>query len=262
MMCDSVPCHGSQRYLIGGRQYLFGDLFNFVDVSSLVLVAITVARTLGQADSTSTSQVAAAGTLLLWLRVIQYLNGFEATAAYVRMTLEVMADMKVFLLIMAILVAGNACVLVLLYTDESLQDKFGNFGTAVFSATLMLFSGWDTDQLNKALSPTLATGHYIFYVIFVPLVMLNLLVHCPRSTTVCTRAGLRTFAHVYCTLLMIDRSDGWVIRESGERAQEYHAAAACRAIATLRGANERGRAERYRELSEVDLLVPLQRAQW
>eukprot|EP01047_Picozoa_sp_COSAG01_P081136 COSAG01_NODE_16052_length_1274_cov_2.251064_1_plen_34_part_10 len=34
----------------------------------------------------------------------------------------------------------------------------------------MLFSGWDTDQLSDALSPTLATCHYLFYVIFVPLV--------------------------------------------------------------------------------------------
>ena len=90
-------------------------MFNVIDITSLVLVAITTARMLRQADSTTTSQVAAAGTLLLWLRVIQYLNGFLATAAYVRMTLSVMADMKVFLLIMAILVVGNACVLMLLY---------------------------------------------------------------------------------------------------------------------------------------------------
>ena len=33
----------------------------------------------------------------------------------------------------------------------------------------MLFSGWDTDQLADALSPTLATCHYLVYVIFVPL---------------------------------------------------------------------------------------------
>ena len=93
----------------------FDNAFNILDVTSLLLVAITAARMMGQADSGSTSQVAAVGTLLLWLRVIQYLNGFDATAAYVRMTLSVIADMKTFLLIMVILVVGNACVLVLLY---------------------------------------------------------------------------------------------------------------------------------------------------
>ena len=143
---------------------------------------------LGQADRTITSQVAALGTLLLWLRVIQYLNGFEATAPYVRMTLTIIGDMQVFLLIMAILVVGNACVLVLLYTDdETLQDKFGSLGASLFSATLMLFTGWDTDQLSQALSPVLATSHYIFYVILVPLVMLNMLVRRPRPTAVSSR---------------------------------------------------------------------------
>ena len=45
------------------------------------------------------------------LRVIQYLNGLDATAAYVRMTLSVMADMRPFLLILTILVVGNRCVM-------------------------------------------------------------------------------------------------------------------------------------------------------
>ena len=122
----------SQRYLIGVREYLW-DAFNIIDSISLVLVAVTAVRILGKADSASTSQVAAAGTLLLWLRVIQYLNGFTATAAYVRMTISVISDMGVFLLMMAILVVGNACVLVLLYplaltsadNEQQLQDKFG-----------------------------------------------------------------------------------------------------------------------------------------
>ena len=122
----------SQRYLIGVREYLW-DAFNIIDSISLVLVAVTTVRILGKADSASTSQVAAAGTLLLWLRVIQYLNGFTATAAYVRMTISVISDMGVFLLMMAILVVGNACVLVLLYplaltsadNEQQLQNKFG-----------------------------------------------------------------------------------------------------------------------------------------
>ena len=45
------------------------------------------------------------------LRVIQYLNGLEKTAPYVRMTLSVIVDMTPFLLILAILVIGNRCVM-------------------------------------------------------------------------------------------------------------------------------------------------------
>ena len=34
----------------------------------------------------------------------------------------------------------------------------------------------DTDLLNKAQSPRLATWHYIFFVSLVPLIMMNLLI--------------------------------------------------------------------------------------
>ena len=37
----------------------------------------------------------------------RYLNGLDATAAYVRMTLSVMTDMRYFMLILLILVVGN-----------------------------------------------------------------------------------------------------------------------------------------------------------
>ena len=37
----------------------------------------------------------------------RYLNGLDATAAYVRMTLSVMTDMRYFMLILLILVIGN-----------------------------------------------------------------------------------------------------------------------------------------------------------
>ena len=37
----------------------------------------------------------------------RYLNGIDATAAYVRMTLSVMTDMRYFMLILLILVVGN-----------------------------------------------------------------------------------------------------------------------------------------------------------
>ena len=43
--------------------------------------------------------------------MIQYLNGLEKTAPYVRMTLSVIVDMTPFLLILAILVVGNRCPL-------------------------------------------------------------------------------------------------------------------------------------------------------
>ena len=44
---------------------------NCIDVSSLAMVVLTIARWLLHADTAINTQLAAVGTLLLWLRVIQ-----------------------------------------------------------------------------------------------------------------------------------------------------------------------------------------------
>ena len=44
---------------------------NCIDVSSLSVVVLTIVRWLLHADTATNTQLAAVGTLLLWLRVIQ-----------------------------------------------------------------------------------------------------------------------------------------------------------------------------------------------
>eukprot|EP01044_Picomonas_judraskeda_P000945 COSAG03_NODE_48_length_16512_cov_10.183818_2_plen_310_part_00 len=57
-----------------------GSFWNTVDFASLVLIVITVSRVLTHAHRGPTTQVAAFATALLWLRMINYLSGFEKTA--------------------------------------------------------------------------------------------------------------------------------------------------------------------------------------
>ena len=49
---------------------------------SLSAVLVTVTRWLLHSATTINANFAAVGTSLLWVRVIQYLNGVDATAAY------------------------------------------------------------------------------------------------------------------------------------------------------------------------------------
>ena len=184
-----------QRYTIGLAEYI-SDGWNVIDLVSLVAICVTTVRLVLHAETGGTTQVAAVGTSLLWVRVIQYLNGLDATAAYVRMTLSVMRDMKSFVLILVILVVGNSFVLMQLYPrrllrgagdgsagwhldsadEKKIEGLFGDVGAALFTSTNMLFFGSDPELLNNALSPRLATWHYIFYVSLTPLIMMNLLI--------------------------------------------------------------------------------------
>ena len=48
--------------------------------------------------------------------------------------------------------------------------------TVVAQSINMFFAGADTELLDKALSPQLATWHYFFVVVMTPLILLNLLI--------------------------------------------------------------------------------------
>ena len=114
---------------------------------------LSILRWVCHANIATNSHFAAVGTFLLWIRVIEYLNGLEMTAAYVRMTTAVITDMMPFMLILVLLIVGNAFVLLLLYPrsleldendsgsgwhlddadEETIDEAFGDFGAALFT---------------------------------------------------------------------------------------------------------------------------------
>eukprot|EP01047_Picozoa_sp_COSAG01_P011605 COSAG01_NODE_509_length_16084_cov_18.063180_12_plen_158_part_00 len=71
--------------------------------------------------------------------------------------------------------------------QEVVGDLFGGVLSSLFTATNMLFFGSDPALRSLALSPSLATLHYLIYVMFVPLVMLNLVraIQQPSLSRVC-----------------------------------------------------------------------------
>jgi hypothetical protein len=142
--------------------FYFGGVWNIIDLISLLLIVATVVRLLLHADTATNTELTAIGTALLSVRVLHYLNGFDATAAYVRMTIAIITDTRAFMLILAILVVGNAFVMMLLYpqnlaTDSSaadssdwrlgsaeektINDQFGTVQAALFTSINMLFAG-------------------------------------------------------------------------------------------------------------------------
>ena len=126
------------------------DPWNLLDVASLAVVMLSILRWVCHSNIETNSLFAAVGTFLLWIRVIEYLNGLEMTAAYVRMTTAVITDMVPFMLILVLLIVGNAFVLLLLYPqalttsdsgsgwrdeedEATIDEAFGDFGAALFT---------------------------------------------------------------------------------------------------------------------------------
>ena len=126
-------------------------------------------RILLRADRADTSVYGVLATLLLFLRIINYLAGAEMTAKYVQMTLAVTTDMSSFLLILVIFLIGNIFVMQLLYppamqdelqldvaTRMQLNGTLLDPWSAVFGSVDMLFAGagaFHTELLDKAYLP-------------------------------------------------------------------------------------------------------------
>ena len=127
--------------LAAARKYA-KSIWNFLDLSILVLVVVTVSNLLLALDFDSTVQISVVGTLMLWARGINYLAGWETTAVYVRMTTEIISDMSTFLLMLAIFVFGNCFALMALYPerddmpndDVEAVQSFQTFGAALFTS--------------------------------------------------------------------------------------------------------------------------------
>ena len=106
------------------------------------------------------------------------------------MTLAVSHDMVTFLIMLLILVTGNIFTMQLIYPSavqadldlskadrQSITDHFDGWGHAMFGSLDMLFSSnFDKELLDKAYSPGLAYCYYCWFVVLVPLIMLNLLI--------------------------------------------------------------------------------------
>ena len=177
------------------------DLWNLLDLATLVLNYVVAFRVLSQADAVTTTQIAVANTLLMWLRSIQLLSGFDATAKYVSMFLAVTRDMKFFMLMIGIFVVSNGFALDLLYPnhlregnttvaeDQELAAWRGNIrdpdgvdglaGTvprAMFASFQMMLGSFEPALLDDAFSPTLAYAVFFEYTVVVTIVMLNLLI--------------------------------------------------------------------------------------
>jgi hypothetical protein len=121
---------------------------------------------------------------------LSWLIRLSLGAPDVQMTIAVASEMGTFLTMLLILVAGNVFTMQLLYA-RSLQDEMGlessdksaidlqfeGWGHAVFGSIQMLFaSEFDTLLLDQAYSPASAYVNYVYFVVIVPLIMLNLLI--------------------------------------------------------------------------------------
>ena len=71
------------------------EFWNVLDATTLTLNCVVIVRVMVRYDAAVTTQLCVVNTLLLWLRGVEMLSGFDSTAKYVSMFFAVTTDMQV-----------------------------------------------------------------------------------------------------------------------------------------------------------------------
>jgi len=117
----------------------------------------------------------------MWLKFLYFFRIFEQTSYLIRMIVEVVIDMRHFLLVLFVTIIGfgNAfLVLSLGNVGNSLEDKnvfIGTFVDSIFYSYRMALGDFATDEFGEVGVP-LVWILFIVFTVFNMIVMLNLLI--------------------------------------------------------------------------------------
>lgn len=164
-----------------GIHYWLFTKWNIIEVVSFLLVGL-VAPILhfvnqGQDVAWHSWLIGATG-VLLWWKLLYYLQLFEKTSPLVIMVFDVLKDMMAFLMISIFLLIGFAFGFIVLFQRE--EGDIGQDFSSLYRACLTLFAyllgAFELEQFDDTRYPQVAFGLFVAYELVMTIVLLNLLI--------------------------------------------------------------------------------------
>ena len=165
------------KQIIFYKLHYFKSFWNIVDLISITLnsfVCISEIAGLNDADLTTVTAVA---VIFMWLKLFYFGRIFLHTASMVTMVIDITKDMKYFLIVFLLAVAGfGNCYLILARNDPGDEENTGsNYFRSFIYAYKQALGEFDTDSFT-------GTDKYLLYfiwflnVIVTLIILLNLLI--------------------------------------------------------------------------------------
>jgi hypothetical protein len=125
--------------------------------------------------------LAATENILLWSRVLHYMCAFKSTGPMVRMIIEIMKDMRYFLLLLLCIGCGFGVAFYLLFwaaasSVPEVQDAFATVPRTFLTMLAMMLGAFDQNLFWKADVPWLAVAMFAAYTMVMLVVLFNLLI--------------------------------------------------------------------------------------
>eukprot|EP00747_Dinoflagellata_sp_TGD_P053654 gnl/TRDRNA2_/TRDRNA2_148577_c2_seq1.p1 gnl/TRDRNA2_/TRDRNA2_148577_c2~~gnl/TRDRNA2_/TRDRNA2_148577_c2_seq1.p1 ORF type:complete len:523 (+),score=97.24 gnl/TRDRNA2_/TRDRNA2_148577_c2_seq1:71-1570(+) len=173
-----ITCGFSLRYLTIEMQKVYGQgvfgyfsgMWNVLSITSYTLLSFSTIAEFFERHAGKNASVASIATLLTWWQTLYYLRGFRGTGALVSMIMQIMKDMRYFILIMLIMTGAFIQVYFILATPIFPPDQPQELFWELYNAAWLgnMNEGYDGSALERFM--------YVAMTLFMILVLLNLLI--------------------------------------------------------------------------------------
>jgi Ion transport protein len=157
------------------------DFWNVLDITAYTLTLIAVLKQATAADTThpalntTANIINATAAVLLWFKLLHFMRPYQSTGPLVMMIFEIIADIRTFLLILAIVVMGfaNAFYVIL---SKGPTSSYGTPFLAVRSSFSYMLGGYDLEELDDSRTPVVLSIFWAVFMVIVAIVLLNVLI--------------------------------------------------------------------------------------
>eukprot|EP00747_Dinoflagellata_sp_TGD_P146252 gnl/TRDRNA2_/TRDRNA2_176673_c15_seq8.p1 gnl/TRDRNA2_/TRDRNA2_176673_c15~~gnl/TRDRNA2_/TRDRNA2_176673_c15_seq8.p1 ORF type:complete len:625 (-),score=101.30 gnl/TRDRNA2_/TRDRNA2_176673_c15_seq8:83-1909(-) len=159
-----------RRFFHQGIMAYFSSIWNVISIVSCILLLMVLFLEIAGRHNGSMRSSAAVTTLMVWTHTIFFLKGFRGTGALVSMLVQIVKDMRYFLIIMIIMTVAFVQLFYILQTEEVPGDEPGQFVWYVYHAAWVgnYPIGWDSSWLAQIM--------FACMTLFMIIVLLNLLI--------------------------------------------------------------------------------------
>jgi hypothetical protein len=167
----------TKQLISGGFDYLL-QVWNYLDlIPPLLITAIVILNFLEMDNFPEIRTMHAVAALLNWFKLLYFLRIFSSTGYLVRMIINVIVDMRIFLVVFTIILLGfaDAFATLSLGSEESAQYVTGFIDSLVYTYRIAL-GDYATDTYDDTVQPLTVWIFFLLCTIVNVIVILNLLI--------------------------------------------------------------------------------------
>jgi hypothetical protein len=167
----------ARQLVLTGIDY-FAQIWNYLDIIPPILICYTVSATFFDESRPYLRSILAIASLLMWFKILYFLRIYKQTGYLIRMIIEVIYDMRIFLLVLMITIFGfaNAFIIIARGYDGDSYLNDNDFINSILYTYRMILGDFNIDIFYSSQQSLTAWLMFLLCSVLNLIVMFNLLI--------------------------------------------------------------------------------------